>query len=443
MRLWIRDPLACLADGAGRGVVVEAGKIAELVAVGSSPAHPVDEVFDAARHVLLPGLVNSHHHMYQTLTRAHPQAINKELFPWLTTLYGYWSRLTPESHRLGTRLALTELLMSGCTTAADHHYLFPAGCEDAIDIQADEAKTLGIRMTITRGSMDLSERNGGLPPDSVVQDRDTILLDSERVIARYHQRGEGAMIQIALAPCTPFTVTRELMTETALLARRHGCRLHTHIAETKDETAYCEHHFGCRPVDYLEQTGWLSSDVWLAHGIHFIAAEIARLGRHGLAVCHCPTSNMVLASGHCLTRDLERAGVAVGLGVDGSASNDNSNLMESVRHALMINRLTYDATITHYDAFRRATEGSAHCLGRDDIGKIEPGRQADLALFTLDELRFSGAGDPLAALVLCGAHRADRVMVAGRWLVTDGMPHGVDIARLRHEHGRAAKAFVN
>lgn len=443
MRLWIRDPLACLAEGAGGGLVVEDGKIAEIVASGRQPAASVDETFDASRHVVLPGLVNSHHHMYQTLTRAHPQAINKELFPWLKTLYGYWSRLTPDAHRLATRLALTELLMSGCTTAADHHYLFPAGCEDAIDIQADEAMKLGLRMTISRGSMDLSVRNGGLPPDSVVQDRDTILADSERVIARYHQAGEGAMIQIALAPCTAFTVTRELMAETAVLARRHGCRLHTHIAETKDETAYCEHHFGCRPVDYLEQTGWLAPDVWLAHGIHFSDAEIIRLGRHGLAVCHCPTSNMVLASGHCRTRDLERAGVAVGLGVDGSASNDNSNLMESVRHALMINRLTYDATITHLDAFRWATEGSARCLGRDDIGKIEPGRQADLAFFTLDELRFSGAGDALAALVLCGAHRADRVMVGGRWRVTDGMPQGVDIERLRHEHGAIAKRFVD
>jgi 8-oxoguanine deaminase len=381
--------------------------------------------------------------MYQTLTRAHPQAINKELFPWLKTLYGYWSRLTPDAHRLATRLALTELLMSGCTTAFDHHYLFPRGCEQAIDIQVEEARKLGLRMVVSRGSMDLSERDGGLPPDSVVQDRDAILADSERVIRRYHETGEGAMIQIALAPCTPFTVTRGLMSETAALARKHGCRLHTHIAETRDETDYCEAHFGCRPLDYLEQTGWLGADVWLAHGIHFTDDEIGRLGHHRLAVCHCPTSNMVLASGHCRTRDLEDAGVAVGLGVDGSASNDNSNLIESVRHALMINRLTYDATITHRDAFRWATEGSARCLGRDDIGRIAVGRQADLALFTLDELRFSGAGDPLAALVLCGAHRADRVMVKGRWLVTDGMPVGIDIEGLRHEHTAAARRFVD
>lgn len=442
MRLWIRNPLACLAEEACGGLVIEDGRIAELVASGAKPAQVVDEIFDAGRHIVLPGLVNAHHHMYQTLTRAHPEAINKELFPWLKTLYGYWARLTPDAHRLATRLALTELLMSGCTTAFDHHYLFPQGCEEAIDIQVDEARKLGLRMVVSRGSMDLSERDGGLPPDSVVQDRDAILADSERVIGRYHEKGEGAMIQIALAPCTPFTVTRELMAETAMLARRHGCRLHTHIAETRDETVYCEERLQCRPVDYLEETGWLEPDVWLAHGIHFNDVEIGRLGRHGLAVCHCPTSNMVLASGHCRTRDLEGAGVAVGLGVDGSASNDNSNLMESVRHALMINRLTYDATVTHRDALRWATEGSARCLGRDDIGRLEPGRQADLALFTLDELRFSGAGDPLAALVLCGAHRADRVMVKGRWLVVDGMPLGIDIERLRHEHGAAARRFL-
>ena len=443
MRLWIRNPLACLADNAGGGLVIEDGKIVELVRSGAKPAKPVDETFDAGRHVVLPGLVNAHHHMYQTLTRAHPEAINKELFPWLKTLYGYWSRLTPEAHRLATQLALTELLMSGCTAAFDHHYLFPLGCEEAIDIQVDEAKRLGLRMVVSRGSMDLSERDGGLPPDSVVQDADVILADSERVIGRYHERGEGAMIQIALAPCSPFSVSQTLFADTAALARRHGCRLHTHLAETRDETQYCEAHFGCRPVDYLEQTGWLGSDVWLAHGIHFNDEEIGRLGRNKLAVCHCPTSNMVLASGHCRTRDLEGAGVAVGLGVDGSASNDNSNLIESVRHALMINRLTYDATITHRDAFRWATEGSARCLGRDDIGRLAPGYQADLALFTLDELRFSGAGDPLAALVLCGAHRADRVMVKGRWLVTEGMPVGIDIERLRHEHMAAARRFVD
>jgi 8-oxoguanine deaminase len=443
MRQWIRNPLACLADGAGGGLVIENGSIVEIVESGREPAAQVDRVFDASRHVVLPGLINAHHHMYQSLTRAHPAAINKELFPWLETLLGYWSRLTPEAHRLATRLTLVELLLSGCTTAADHHYLFPKGCEEAVDIQVEEARRLGMRMIVSRGSMDLSRRDGAMPPDSVVQDRDTILVDCERVIGRYHERGDGAMVQVALAPCTPFTVTRELMVQSAELARRHGCRLHTHLAETRDEVAYCERHFSCRPVDYLEEVGWMAPDVWLAHGIHFNDAEIRRLGRCEIGICHCPTSNMVLASGQCRTRELEKAGAAIGLGVDGSASNDSSNLMESARHALLVNRLTYDASVTHLDVLRWASEGSARCLGRRDIGTIALGRQADLAFYTLDELRFSGAGDPIAALILCGAHRADRVMVAGRWLVEDGAPLGVDVERLRYEHGAMARRFLD
>jgi 8-oxoguanine deaminase len=438
MRLWIKDPLACLAENAERGIVVDGGKIVELIPRGNEP-DAVAGVFDASQHVVLPGLVNTHHHMYQSLTRAHPSAINKELFPWLTALFPLWSKPTPESHRLATRLALTELLMSGCTTAADHHYLFARGCENAIDIQVEEAKALGVRMMICRGSMDLSQKDGAMPPESVVQDRDTILSDCERVVSRYHQRGEGAMIQIALAPCTPFTASKELMIATAKLAEKHDCRLHTHISETRDETDYCLAHLGCRPVEYLEETGWMTSRVWLAHGIFFNDEEVAQLGKHGLAVCHCPTSNMMLASGQCRTRELEQAGAAVGLGVDGSSSNDSSNLMEGVRHAVMINRLTYDATVTHLDALRWATQGSARCLGRSDIGAIAPGKAADLALFRLDELRFSGAADPLAAVVLCGAHRADRVMIAGEWRVIDGMPRGVDVEKLRYEHSALAR----
>jgi 8-oxoguanine deaminase len=443
MRLWLKDPIAVLADGAERGLVVEDGRIVELIARGHVPSTPAQAVFDASRHVITPGLINTHHHVFQTLTRAHPKAINKELFPWLTALYPIWARhVKPEAFRLAARLAATELLMSGCTTAADHHYLFPLGLEDAVDIEVEEARRVGIRMTVTRGSMNLSEKDGGLPPDSAVQDEDTILADCERVIARYHERGPNAKIQIALAPCSPFSVTKSLMRQTAELAEKHDCRLHTHLGETRDEDAYCLHHFECRPVDYLEETGWMSERVWLAHGIHFNDDEVARLGRANVGVCHCPTSNMVLASGQCRTRELEAAGSPVGLGVDGSASNDNSNLIEAVRHALMLNRLTYDATVSHLDAFRWATEGSARCLGRDDIGRIAPGMAADLALFTLDELRFSGAGDPLAALVLCGAHRADRVMIDGVWKVLDGLPVDIDVARLRAEHGAAAKAFL-
>lgn len=444
MRIWIKTPLAILADNAAGGLVVEDGRIVECLAAGATPAAPVDETFDASAHVVVPGLVNTHHHFFQTLTRAHPQAINKELFPWLMSLYPIWAKnVTPDTFRMGTRLALTELMMSGCTTAADHHYLFPAGLEDAIDIQVEEATRLGIRMTVTRGSMNLSQKDGGLPPDTVVQDEDTILADSERVLSRYHDTSDGAKIQVALAPCAPFTVTKHLMRESVALAERFDCRLHTHLGETIDEDDYCLHHFQCRPVDYLEDCGWLNERVWLAHGIHFTDDEIARLGRHRVGVCHCPTSNMVLASGQCRTRELEAAGSPVGLGVDGSASNDNSNLMEGLRHALMINRLTYDAaSVTHYDTFRWATEGSARCLGREDIGSIAVGKQADLALYTLEELRFSGSGDPLAALVLCGAHTADRVMIGGEWTVVDKRPVTIDIERLRAEHGAAAKRFL-
>ena len=442
-RLWLKNPLAILEPSAGGGLVLDGNKITELVAAGSVPVCKVDEVFDCSNHVLLPGLINTHHHFYQTLTRAHPDAINKELFGWLQALYPVWAKaVNRDSFRLATRLALTELMLSGCTTASDHHYLYPSGIDDAMDIQADEANKLGMRITLNRGSMDLSEKDGGLPPDSVVQDADTILADCERVISLYHDTSDGAMVQVALAPCSPFSVTTELMRATADLAHKCNCRLHTHLGETHDEDAYCIEKFNCRPVDYLEENGWLGKNTWLAHGIHFNDSEIARLGAHGVGVCHCPTSNMVLASGQCRTLELEKAGSPVGLGVDGSASNDNSNLMEGVRHALMINRLRYGAAgITHLDALRWATEGSAHCLGREDIGKIAVGKQADFALFTLDELRFSGAGDPIAALVLCGAHAADRVMIAGKWTVVDGLPVGLDIVKLRREHGAAAKAL--
>jgi 8-oxoguanine deaminase len=441
MRLWISNPLAILAEGARGGIVVEDGKISELVQAGASPAH--DEKFDASEHVMLPGLINTHHHFYQTLTRAHPAAINKELFPWLQALYPVWARLKPDAFRLATRLALTELMMSGVTCTSDHHYVFPAGLEDAMDIQAEEAKALGIRLTLNRGSMNLSQKDGGLPPDNVVQTHDVILADCERVIATHHDAADDAMIQVALAPCSPFSVTRELMRDTAALAKGCGCRLHTHLGETHDEDRFCVETFGLRPLDYLEEAGWLHERTWLAHGIHFGDAEVARLGKAGVGISHCPTSNMVLASGHCRTKELEAAGAAVGLGVDGSASNDSSNLMEGVRHALMLNRLSYGAAaVTHLDVLRWATEGSARCLGRSKLGKIAPDMQADLAMFKLDELRFSGAGDPLAALVLCGAHRADRVMVKGKWTVEDGMPAGIDVERLRHEHGAAAKLFL-
>jgi 8-oxoguanine deaminase len=437
--LWIKDPLAILADGAKRGIVLQDGRIVELVAAGHSPTAQNVEIFDAGEHVVLPGLINSHHHFYQTLTRAVPAALDRELFPWLQALYPIWARLTPEALDLGMTLAMAELVLSGCTTTTDHHYVFPAGLEDSIDIEVAAAKRLGLRVLLTRGSMNRSQRDGGLPPDNVVQDEDTILADSERVVARYHETGAAAMVQIALAPCSPFSVTTSLMRSTANLASRLNVRMHTHLAETEDENRYCQEIHNCRPLDYLENCGWLNDRVWLAHGIHFDAAEMKRLARAGTTISHCPCSNQTLASGTCPVCAMEQAGVKIGIGVDGSASNDGSNLMQEVRAAFLLQRSRYGVNaVSHIDALRWATTGSAACVGRADIGEIAVGKMADLALFKLDELRFSGSGDPLAALVLCGAHRADRVMVGGRWIVRDGEIPNLDLSALMKRHSAAA-----
>ncbi|MFC6632889.1 8-oxoguanine deaminase [Microbulbifer taiwanensis] len=442
--LWIRDPLDCADRGAAGGVVVDGTRILEKVPAGGRPSRPPQEIIDASSHVLLPGLVNTHHHFYQTLTRAYSPALNKELFPWLTTLYDVWAHLDEEQLALASELAMVELLMSGCTTVADHHYVFSGALEGAIDRQVETAQRLGVRAALTRGSMSVGRDEGGLPPQSVVQDEQTIVDDSQRLIRRYHQRGDGAMVTIALAPCSPFSVSRELMRESAHLAQAEDVRLHTHLAETEDETAYCQELFGMRPLDYLEDSGWLSNRTWLAHGIHFNDDEIARLGRAGTGIAHCPSSNMVLGSGLCRTLELEAAGAPVGLAVDGSASADHSNLAEEMRQAMLLGRLRYSPSqVTHEAVIRWATQGSARCLGREDIGGLEPGQQADLALFKLDELRFSGAENPLAALLLCGASRADRVMVAGRWRVTDGLPCDLDLDQLMARHDSAARRLRN
>ena len=446
-RLWIRTPLAVFTandlDAAG-GVVVEDGRIAELVPAGGAPAAPCAEVFDASEHVLLPGLINTHHHFYQTLTRAWGPVASAELFPWLKNLYPVWARLTPEALHLASTAALAELLLSGCTTAADHHYLFPGGLQDAVDIQVEAVRSLGMRAMLTRGSMTLGEDDGGLPPRQVVQEAETILADSDRLIRTYHERGEGAVVQIALAPCSPFSVTTDIMKASAALAEEHDVRLHTHLAETLDEEEFCRDMFGLRTVDYLDSVGWLGPRTWLAHGVHFDDDEVARLGAAGTAVAHCPTSNMRLASGIGRMLELEDAGAPVGLGVDGSASNDASNLIQEVRQGLYLQRLRYGAAaVTPERALGWATRGSARALGRTDIGELAPGRQADLALFRLDGLRFSGSHDPLAALVLCGADRADRVMVGGQWRVLDGQIPGLDLAELTARHSAAAARLIS
>jgi len=440
--LWIKDPLAIFADGAERGIVVRGGRVVELVPAGRNAATPDAATFDAGEHVVLPGLINTHHHFYQTLTRTVPAALDCELFPWLQALYPIWARLTPEALELGMTLAMAELMLSGCTTTTDHHYVFPPGLEDALDIEVAAAGRLGVRVLLTRGSMNLSVRDGGLPPDNVVQDEDTILADSERVVKRYHERGDAAMVQIALAPCSPFSVSTSLMRATAALADRLNVRLHTHLAETEDENRYCQEVHDCRPLDYLEDCGWLNARTWLAHGIHFDAREIKRLAQAGTTISHCPCSNQTLASGTCPVCTMEQAGLRIGIGVDGSASNDGSNLMQEVRAAFLLQRGRYGVkAVSHTDALRWATKGSAACVGRSDIGEIAVGRMADLALFKLDELRFSGSGDPLAALVLCGAHRVDRLMVGGRWAVENGQIPGLDLRDLMACHNAVARAL--
>ncbi|BBT79941.1 8-oxoguanine deaminase [Aeromonas veronii] len=445
-RIWIKNPLATFTpeavDDRG-GLVIENNLISEVLAAGQQPARPCDQLFDARDHVVLPGLINTHHHFYQTLTRAWGPVVNQPLFPWLKTLYPVWARLTPDGLALASKVAMAELLLSGCTTAADHHYLFPRGMEESIDIQVETVRELGMRAMLTRGSMSLGEDEGGLPPRHTVQGQQQILDDSLRLVRQYHQRGAGAQIQIALAPCSPFSVTEEIMVESAKLAAELDVRLHTHLAETLDEEAFCLERFGLRTVDYLEKVGWLGDRTWLAHGIHFNPDEIARLGAAGTGVCHCPVSNMRLASGICPTLDLEAAGAPVGLGVDGSASNDASNLMQEARQALYLQRLRYGAErITPRKVLEWATRGSAKLLGRGDLGELLPGKQADLALFKLDDLRFSGSHDPIAALILCGAERADRVMVGGKWRVVDGVIEGLDIEQLIARHKVAAAALV-
>ncbi|MFT7129798.1 MAG: 8-oxoguanine deaminase [Gammaproteobacteria bacterium] len=435
---WLKNPKAVFTGNsldASNGVLVQGSEIVELVAANQTPKLPYDVVIDLTDQVLLPGLINTHHHFYQTLTRCLPAALNKPLFPWLTTLYKVWQHLDEKMLYEATRLASLELMLSGSTTVADHHYIFPRGLEHATDIQVEALSKIGCRAMITRGSMSLGESKGGLPPDTVIQTEEKILEDCERVIDQFHQSKPGAMIQIALAPCSPFSVSRELMKETALLSSRKNVLMHTHLAETEDENDFCLSRYGMRPVDYLEDCDWMNNRTWLAHGIHFNDDEIQRLGRAQVGIAHCPSSNMLLASGICPTLDLQKAGCPIGLAVDGSASNDCSNLIQEARQSLLQQRLRYGAeNITAETVLEWATKGSATVLRRDDIGQIAVGKQADLAVFGLQELRFSGVGDPLAALVICGASRVEKLMVAGRWLVENGHHYDDIEAELASSH---------
>jgi 8-oxoguanine deaminase len=382
--------------------------------IGDVPTE-IFRVYDATGCVVLPGLINTHHHLFQTRTRAWRDAIDSELFDWLKTLYPVWAKLKDDDFHRAAVVGFRELMRSGCTLTTDHHYLFPMGASPhLIDITIEAAAEAGIRFHPTRGSMSRSVKDGGLPPDSVVQDPETILADSERVIGKWHDPEPGAMVRIALAPCSPFSVSPELMRDTAALARRHGVRLHTHLAETNDENDYCHDIYGQRPLVFLESVDWLASDVWLAHGIWFTDEEIARLGAAGVGIAHCPSSNMRLGSGVCRVRDLRSAGCPVGLAVDGSASNDSSNLLAELRQALLLHRVTGGAAgMTVNEVLEMATLGGAGCLGRADVGAVELGRACDLAVFDLDAVGYDGADDSVAALLLCHPEPARAVVVGG------------------------------
>ena len=404
-----------------------------------------DEVVDLSGHVVLPGLVNTHHHLYQTLTRVIPAAQSSGLFDWLRALYPIWAGMTPDHVRVSTRLGLAELALSGCTTASDHHYLWPNGSR--VDDQIEGAAPVGIRFHVSRGSMSLGESEGGLPPDSVVESEERILEDSRRVVGQYHDPAPGAMTRVVLAPCSPFTVTGELMTATAELGRELGVTLHTHLAETSDEEEFCLEHFGRRPIEYMEDLGWSGPDVWYAHAVHVADDEVDRMGQTGTGVAHCPTSNMRLASGLAPVSRYLKTGVPVGLGVDGSASNDSSHMMSEARQALLLNRLAVShglgsgPQMTAREALQLATVGGARVLGRDDIGRLAPGLAADFVAYDLDRIEFAGAHhDPVAAVVMCAPVTVDHSWVGGRRVVQDRHLANLDLPPLLEEHnGLAAR----
>ena len=427
---------------AGGYIYAEDGEI-KRVGRTVPPGLRADRTIRASTCVALPGLVNTHHHLFQTLTRACTDAANAELFQWLTTNYPKWARIDEEATHVAALVGMAELMLSGCTTTTDHHYLFPRGQTKLIDAQIAAARRIGIRFHPTRGSMDVGKSKGGLPPDSVVQTEDEILADSERVVKKYHDPGPGSMLRVALAPCSPFTVSTSLMRNTAELARKLGVRLHTHLAETKDEEVYCLRRFKKRPLEFMEELGWMEGRTWIAHGIHFRAAEVRRLGRARVGVAHCPTSNMRLASGICPALALEKAGSPVGLGVDGSASNDSSNLLAEARQALLLNRLAHGASaVTVDDALRMATVGGARCLGRDDLGSLQSGRRADIALFDLRDVGYSGAEDALAATLLCAPTRVHILVVDGRVVVEGGQLTTLALEPVLKRHRRIASKIT-
>ncbi len=405
-------------------------------------APPDTETIDLTGHVLLPGMVNSHHHFFQTLTRALPAAQDASLFDWLTALYPIWGRLTPDDIRLSTQIAMAELLLSGCTTSSDHLYIYPNGIR--LDDSIESAREIGMRFHATRGSMSLGESAGGLPPDALVEDEDAILRDSERLVSAHHDGSDGAMVRIGLAPCSPFSVSAELMRQTAEMARRLGVGLHTHLAENDSDVAYSREHFGCTPAEYADDLGWTGSDVWHAHCVKLDPAGLDLFARTATGVAHCPSSNMRLASGIAPVREMLARGMAVGLGVDGSASNDASHMLAEARMALLLQRVNRDATaLSAREALALATTGGARVLGRRDIGAIAPGMMADLTAFDISGIAHAGAGhDLLAALVFGAPVSASLTIVNGQVLVQDGELLSLDLPRLIEAHNQAAVRLV-
>jgi len=437
------DARRAIPDGAlfvRDNVIERVGTTAEL---GSLPA---DRVMDATGHVILPGLVNTHHHLYQTLTRAIPAAQNATLFGWLKTLYPIWAEMDADAVYTSTLVGCAELMLSGCTTACDHLYIFPNGSR--LDDEIRAAQEIGIRFHASRGSMSLGESKGGLPPDRVVESEDAILRDTRRLIETYHDAKPYAMLRIVVAPCSPFSVTPDLMREAARLARAYHVHLHTHLAETKDEEEFCLRQFGHRPVEYAEELDWAGSNVWYAHGVHINEPEIKRMAKAGTGVAHCPTSNMRLASGIAPVRAYLDHGVKVGLGVDGSASNDGSHLLAEARQALLLQRVGgpaggNPAALTAEEALWLGTRGGAQVLGRDDIGQLAPGKAADFIAIKSDTLDYAGCQhDLLAALVFCAPQKVDLSVINGKVVVQDGHLTTLDLRPVVERHNKISRRML-
>lgn len=430
-----------IVDGA---IFVRDQRIEKVGKTEELPAE-ADQVIDARNLAIVPGLVNTHHHFYQTLTRAVPGSQNEELFDWLVRLYPIWGELTDEAVEISTQTAMAEMILSGCTTSSDHLYLYPNGA--TLDAQVRAAKKIGMRFHVTRGSMSLGRSKGGLPPDHVVQEEDEILKDCQRVIEAYHDPEPYAMIRVALAPCSPFSVTTELMRQAAVLARSYkNVMLHTHVAETRDEETFTQKMFGMRPAAYMRSVDWVGPDVWWAHSIFVDSDEIKMLAETGTGVAHCPSSNMRLGSGICPVREMLDAGVKVGLGVDGSASNDSSHVFTEARQVMLLQRVKGGAAIfSVQEALELASRGGASVLGRDEIGSLEPGKAADFVGVNLNTLSMAGGAvhDPLAALLLCSVDRVDLSVINGRLVVRDGKLLTIDVEKLVERHNEIAAEIVS